>query len=163
MVEYRNGETERIRRASFRDKAFFRTRGRSVEIDPRRVERIEVFSDTIEIYYSETWVRVNLHPATKDSVPPPPFAGWMKVNTVLTGVSDFGNISVSISELKQVVFRIPRENQEQQNQAAAPANGNGNGNGNNGNGNGNISEQEETEGVEDNDAPNDNYREQNEQ
>lgn len=104
LVEYRDGKTETIRKASFADTIFFRINNRVVQVNPRQLYKIEIFADTIDIYFGETWVRADIHPVSKDSVPPV-HRGFVKVKTRLTGIADFGALSTSVSELKQINFR----------------------------------------------------------
>jgi len=111
-VEYRNGKTEKIKKAAFKEKAYLRSKGRNVEINTKKLNSMDVFSDSIEIYYGETWVRADIYPKTKDTVNVPVHEGWIKINTVLTGVADIGKISASITELKRIRFKIPKSEDE---------------------------------------------------
>ena len=108
-VEYRNGDTEKIKKAAFKEKTYFRAKGRSVEIKLKKLNGMDVISDTIEIYYGDTWVRANVYPTTKDTVNIPVYEGWIKINTILTGVAEFGKFSSSISELKHIKFNTPKQ------------------------------------------------------
>ena len=107
IFEYRNGETETIKRASFSQSTLFRSTGRSVKIEPRKIYEIEIFSDTTEIHYGETWLRARVHPRGKGEEILQPTSGWLKIGTKLNGMSSFGKISVSLTELKRIQFRIP--------------------------------------------------------
>ncbi|MDR0303793.1 MAG: hypothetical protein LBH98_03355 [Chitinispirillales bacterium] len=110
LVQYRNGGSEIIKKADISDisgKPYFRTKGRNVEINIKRLHYIDIFSDTVEIYHSNTWCRTDIYPLTKDTIPVV-YHGWMKISTILCGVADFGKLSASISELKQIHFK-PKE------------------------------------------------------
>jgi hypothetical protein len=104
FVEYRNGESETVKKAAFKETAYFRTKGRSIEINPKKLGKIDIFADTIEIYYGETWVRAHIYPVSKDSVPPV-YYGFVKINAILTGIADFGKLSASVSELRHINFK----------------------------------------------------------
>jgi len=124
FVKYRNDETETVKKASLSDfsgKPYFRMKGRKVEINTKKLHHINVFPDTIEIYYGDTWCRVDVYPfikKKKDSVKDTAevtkdtaevvWRGWMKISTILGGIAEFGKLSASISELKHVHFR-PKE------------------------------------------------------
>ena len=124
LVEYRDGKTETIKRAAFIDTVLFRINNRVVEVNPRRLDSIHVFADTIEIYFGETWIRANIFPRTKDSIPPV-HRGFVRVRTRLTGNAEFGRLSASISELRRIVFRpkpapaiVEPEEEEEENSEA---------------------------------------------
>jgi hypothetical protein len=108
-VEYRNGDTEKIKKAAFKEKTYFLTKGRSVEINLKKLNGMDVISDAIEIYYGDTWVRANVYPTTKDTANIPVYEGWIKINTILTGVAEFGKISSAISELKHIKVNTPKQ------------------------------------------------------
>jgi len=124
FVKYRNDETETVKKSSLSDftgKSYFRMKGRKVEINTKKLHYINVFPDTIEIYYGDTWCRVDVYPfikkkkesskdtasISKDTVEVV-WRGWMKISTILGGIAEFGKLSASISELKHVHFR-PKE------------------------------------------------------
>jgi len=107
LLEFRNGETERVKRASFDEKVVFRTQGRSVNINPRKIYKIEFFADSIEIHWGETWLRARVHPRSRGEEVLNPTLGWMKIGTTLRGNSTFGRIAVSVTELSLIQFREP--------------------------------------------------------
>jgi len=125
IFEYRNGETETIKRASFSQSTLFRSTGRSVKIEPRKIYEIEIFSDTTEIHYGETWLRARVHPRGKGEEILQPTSGWLKIGTKLNGMSSFGKISVSLTELKRIQFRIPDPDSAQNGQMPRPVISNG--------------------------------------
>ena len=124
FVKYRSDDTETVKNASLSDfsgKPYFRMKGRKVEINTKKLHHINVFPDTIEIYYGDTWCRVDVYPfikkkkdSAKDSADVAKdtvevvWRGWMKISTILGGIAEFGKLSASISELKHVHFR-PKE------------------------------------------------------
>jgi len=120
VVEYANGKTQNIKKAAFREKTYFRAKGRNEELNPKKLNVMDVFSDTIEIYYGEMWMRANVYPTTKDTVNIPVYDGWIKVNTVITGVSDLGKISASLTELKRVKFKVPKDKSKKESQRQVP-------------------------------------------
>lgn len=109
ILEYRNGETETIRKATFAKPALFRTENRSVKVNTKKIYEMEIFADTIEIHFAETWVRAKIHPrgGKKDEEKPQPVLGWLKIGTIINGMSSFGRISAPITELRRIQFRIP--------------------------------------------------------
>jgi hypothetical protein len=111
-VQYKTGNSEIIKNAEFADvlgKSLFRTKGRQVEINPKKLHYMDIFSDTIEIYRGDTWCRVNIYPLLpKGDTIPVAYNGWMKISTILKGYADFGKLSASISELTHIHFK-PKE------------------------------------------------------
>ena len=124
FVKYRNDDSETVRKsvlADFSGKTYFRMKGRKVEVNTRKLHHIDIFPDTIEIYYGDTWCRVDAYPfikkkkeSAKDSTAVAKdttevvWHGWMKISTILGGIAEFGKLSASISELKHIHFR-PKE------------------------------------------------------
>ena len=109
-VQYRDGSSEIIKKAYISDVSgnpYFRTKGRKFEINVKQLHHIDIFSDTVEIYHSDTWCRTDIYPLTKDTIPII-YHGWMKISTTLSGIADFGKLSASLSELKQINFK-PKE------------------------------------------------------
>ena len=123
ILEYRNGETETIRKATFAKPALFRTENRSVKVNTKKIYEMEIFADTIEIHFAETWVRAKIHPrgGKKDEEKSQPVSGWLKIGTKINGMSSFGRISAPLTELRRIQFRIPEapatENADVQEQA----------------------------------------------
>jgi len=109
-VQYRDDSSEIIKKAYISDISgtpYFRTKGRKFEINVKQLHHIDIFSDTVEIYHSDTWCRTDIYPITKDTVPLI-YHGWMKISTTLSGIANFGKLSASLSELKQINFK-PKE------------------------------------------------------
>jgi len=167
IIEFRNGDEKTIRRATFTEDVFFRRTGGNVKINPRKIYKMEIFADTIEIHSGETWLRAKIHPRGRGEEKPLPVSGWIKIGTTIRGNSDFGRISTALRELTRIQFRIPEPD---------PAtNGNGingerqrytdgsqNGNGANGSANGEMQEQaQETENPNGNDGRNGNENGEN--
>jgi hypothetical protein len=118
-VLYKNDTGEIIKKAElidFSEKPCFRTKGRKVEINTKRLHHIDIFCDTVDIYYGDTWCRADVYPITKDTVPTV-YNGWMKISTFVTGIADFGKLSASVSELKQIHFK-PKEIFKKERQAS---------------------------------------------
>lgn len=124
-VEYRNGKTETVKKALFIDTLFFHSDGRRVVINPKRLDRMDIFADTIKIHFGETWVRADIYPASKDSIPPV-HHGYVKVNTRITGKASFGNLSTSLSELRQIIFRPSKKTETETENPVDNVNGIGN-------------------------------------
>ena len=112
LVHYRSGQTETVKKAEFHDLSgnpLFRLKGRQVIINQKKLHYMNVFADTIEIYYGDTWCRVDIYPIlSKKDTNTVVHNGWMKISTILKGQADFGKLSASISELSYLHFR-PKE------------------------------------------------------